>query len=89
MEQINIPNLIVEVTDDDLFCSEELADEALHNTVNALMQTLDIRGLAKISEAMSCDEDFNPNNPQMSHNKKYNHTRSAIKVGSLLRCRYG
>lgn len=61
MEQIIFPNLIVDVIDDDLFYSEELADEALHNTVNALMQTLDIGGLAKISEAMSCDEDFNPN----------------------------
>ncbi len=87
MEQIIFPNLIVDVTDDDLLFTEEIADEALHNTVNALMQTLDIGGLAEISQALSCDEDFNPNKslnyPRMDHNKKYNHTRSAIKVGSL------
>lgn len=87
MEEIIFPELIVDVVDDDLLFSEEIADEALHNTVNALMQTLDIRSLAETAKKMSCDEDFNPNKalnyPRMDHYKKYYHSRSPIKVGSL------
>ena len=62
-------------------------DEALHNTTNTLMQTLDIGSLAETAKKMSCDEDFNPNKalnyPRMDHYKKYYHSRSPIKVGSL------
>lgn len=50
MEEIIFPELIVDVVDDDLLFSEEIADEALHNTVNALMQTLDIRSLAETAK---------------------------------------
>ena len=61
--------------------------KALHNTTNALMQTLDIEGLSKSAKDFSCDEDFNPdkalNYPKMDHDKKWNHTRSRVKVGSL------
>ena len=87
MEEIIFPELIVDVVDDDLLFSEDLANEALHNTVNALMQTLDIGSLAETAKKMSCDEDFNPdkalNYPRMDHYKKYYHSRSPIKVGSL------
>lgn len=87
MEEIIFPELIVDVVDDNLLFSEEIADEALHNTVNALMQTLDIGSLAETAKKMSCDEDFNPNKalnyPRMDHYKKYYHSRSSIKVNSL------
>lgn len=62
-------------------------DEALHNTTNALMQTLDIEGLSKSAKEFSCDEDFNPNKalnyPKMDHDKKWNHTRARVKIESL------
>ncbi len=62
-------------------------DEALHNTTNALMQTLDIEGLSKSAKDFSCDEDFNPNKalnyPKMDHDRKWNHSRAKIKVKSL------
>lgn len=62
-------------------------DEALHNTTNALMQTLDIEGLSKSAKEFSCDEDFNPNKalnyPKMDHDRKWNHSRAKIKVESL------
>lgn len=87
MEDFIFPQIVVGIEDDDILFSEELADEALHNTVNALMQTLDIGGIAETAKKMSCDEDFNPNKalnyPRMDHYKKRNHTRSAIKVDSL------
>lgn len=87
MEDFIFPQIVVGVEDDEILFSEELAGEALHNTVNALMQTLDIGSLAETAKKMSCDEDFNPNKslnyPRMDHNRKFNHTRSAIKVGSL------
>jgi len=63
------------------------ADEALHNTTNALMRTLDIEGLSNSAKEFSCDEDFNPNKalnyPKMDHDKKWNHTRAKMKVESL------
>lgn len=66
---------------------DELADQYLHNTVNALMQTVNIKGLAEISKDYSCDEDFNKtqitNYPKRDHDKKRNHTRSKIKTESL------
>ncbi|MDE7399057.1 MAG: helix-turn-helix domain-containing protein [Oscillospiraceae bacterium] len=87
MEDFIFPQIVVGIEDDDILFSEDLADEALHNTVNALMQTLDIGGIAETAKKMSCDEDFNPNKalnyPRMDHYKKYNHTRSSIKVDSL------
>ena len=62
-------------------------DEALHNTTNALMQTLDIKGLSKSAKDFSCDEDFNQskklNYPKMDHDRKWNHSRAKIKVESL------
>lgn len=62
-------------------------DEVLHNTTNALMQTLDIEGLSKSAKEFSCDEDFNPNKainyPRMDHIKKWKHTRSKVMVESL------
>ncbi len=63
------------------------SDKALHNTTNALMQTLDIEGLSQSAKEFSCDEDFNPNKalnyPKMDHDKKWNHTRARVKVESL------
>ena len=86
-EQFIIPNLIVDITDDTVTYTDEIADKALHNTVNALMQTLDIKSLAQSAKKFSCDEDFNPNKalnfPKMDHYKKYYHTRAKIKVNSL------
>lgn len=70
-----------------IFLKGKNADEALHNTTNALMQTLDIEGLSKSAKEFSCDEDFNPNKalnyPKMDHDKKWNHTRARVKVESL------
>lgn len=84
-DQFIIPNL-VDIADDTV-TSDEIADKALHNTVNALMQTLDIKSLAQSAKKFSCDEDFNPNKalnyPKMDHYKKYYHTRAKIKVNSL------
>lgn len=69
------------------FLRRKNGDEALHNTTNALMQTLDIEGLAKSAKEFSCDEDFNPNKPlnypKMDHDKKWNHSRAKVKVKSL------
>lgn len=69
------------------FLKRKNGDEALHNTTNALMQTLDIEGLSKSAREFSCDEDFNPNKalnyPKMDHDKKWNHSRARIKVASL------
>lgn len=63
------------------------SDKALHNTTNALMQTLDIEGLSKSAKEFSCDEDFNQNKalnyPKMDHDKKWNHIRAKMKVVSL------
>lgn len=87
MEDFIFPQIVVGIEDDEILFSEDLANEALHNTVNALMQTLDIGGLAETAKRMSCDEDFNPNKalnyPRMDHNRRYNHTHSAIKISSL------
>ena len=62
-------------------------DKELHNTTNALMQTLDIKGLSETAKEFSSDEDFNQNKalnyPKMDHDKKWNHTRAKIKVESL------
>lgn len=62
-------------------------DEQLHNTTNALIQTLDIEGLSKSAKEFSCDEDFNQskelNYPKMDHDRKWNHSRAKIKVESL------
>ena len=70
-----------------MFLKRENSDEALHNTTNALMQTLDIEGLSKTAREFSCDEDFNPNKsinyPRMDHIKKWNHSRAKMKVESL------
>lgn len=70
-----------------LLAKGETGDEQLHNTVNALMQTLDIEGLSKSAREFSCDEDFNQskglNYPKMDHDKKWNHTRTKIKMESL------
>ncbi len=86
-EQFIIPNLVVDIDDDTVTYTDEIADKALHNTVNALMQTLDIMSLAQSAKKFSCDEDFNPNKalnyPKMDHYKKYYHTRAKIKVNSL------
>lgn len=85
LDQFIIPNLVD--IDDDTVTSDEIADKALHNTVNALMQTLDIKSLAQSAKEFSCDEDFNPNKalnyPKMDHYKKYYHTRAKVKVNSL------
>lgn len=87
LENIIFPELMVEFDGDDLLFCEEIADEALHNTVNALIQTLDIESLLQTVKAMSCDEDFNPNKalnyPKMDHDKKWNHSRAKIKIESL------
>ena len=70
-----------------MFLKRKNSDEALHNTTNALMQTLDIEGLSKSAKEFSCDEDFNPNKainyPRMDHIKKWKHTRAKVKVESL------
>lgn len=70
-----------------MFFKRKSSDEALHNTMNALMQTLDIEGLSKTATEFSCDEDFNPNKainyPRMDHIKKWNHSRAKMKVESL------
>lgn len=70
-----------------MFLKRKNSDEALHNTTNALMQTLDIEGLSKTAREFSCDEDFNPNKainyPRMDHIKKWKHTRAKVKVESL------
>ncbi len=70
-----------------MFLKRKNGDEVLHNTTNALMKTLDIEGLSKSAKEFSCDEDFNPNKalnyPKMDHDKKWNHTRSRVKVESL------
>ena len=62
-------------------------DTELHNTTNALMQTLDIKGLSESAREFSCDDDFNQNKslnyPKMDHDKKWNHTRAKVKVESL------
>ena len=62
-------------------------DTELHNTTNALMQTLDIKGLSESAREFSSDNDFNQNKslnyPKMDHDKKWNHTRSKVKVESL------
>lgn len=87
LENIVFPELMVEFEGDDLLFCEEIADEALHNTVNALIQTLDIESIVQTVKAMSCDEDFNPNKalnyPKMDHDKKWNHSRAKIKIESL------
>ena len=87
MEDFIFPQIVVGIEDDDILFSEDLANEALHNTVNAFMQTLDIKSLAETAKKMLCDEDFNPNKalnyPRMDHYKKFYHSRSPIKVGSL------
>ncbi len=44
-----------------MFLKGKNADEALHNTTNALMHTLDIEGLSQSAKEFPCDEDFNPN----------------------------
>lgn len=66
---------------------DELADQYLHNTVSALMQTVNIQDLVTVSKEYSADEDFsqfrNTNYPKMDHDKKWNHTRSKIKTESL------
>ena len=66
---------------------DELADRYLHNTINALMQTVNIKELTEVSKEYSSDEDFsktqNTNYPKRDHNKKWNHTRSKIKTESL------
>ncbi|MBD5080555.1 MAG: hypothetical protein HDT44_02180 [Ruminococcaceae bacterium] len=66
---------------------DELADQYLHNTVSALMQTVNIKDLAEVSKEYSADEDFSKsqstNYPKMDHNKKWNHSRSKIKTESL------
>lgn len=70
-----------------MFFKRESSYEALHNTTNALMQTLDIEGISKTAKEYSCDEDFNPNKalnyPRMDRIKKWNHTRAKMKVESL------
>lgn len=70
-----------------MFLKRKNSDEALHNTTNALMQTLDIEGLSKTAKEFSCDEDFNTNKsinyPRMDHIKKWKHTRAKVKVESL------
>lgn len=69
------------------FLKRKSGDEALHNSTNALMQTLDIEGLAKSAKEFSCDEDFNQNKslnyPKMDHDKRWNHSRAKMKVESL------
>lgn len=66
---------------------DELADRYLHNTVNALMQTVNIKELAEVSKEYSCDEDFGNgvsiNYPKIDHERKWNHSRSEIKTESL------
>ena len=70
-----------------MFLKRKSSDKALHNTTNALMQTLDIEGLSKTAKEFSCDEDFNPNKalnyPRMDHIKRWNHTRAKMKIESL------
>lgn len=70
-----------------MFLKGKNGDAALHNTTNALMQTLDIEGLSKTAREFSCDGDFNPNKsinyPRMDHIKKWNHSRAKMKVESL------
>lgn len=70
-----------------LILKGKTGDEQLHNTTNALMQTLDIKILSDSSKEFSCDEDFNQNKavnyPKKDHNKKWNHIRSKIKTESL------
>lgn len=66
---------------------DKLANMYLHNTVNALMQTVDIKGLAEVSKEYSCDEDFrnglSTNYPKIDHDRRWNHSRSKIKTESL------
>lgn len=62
-------------------------DEYLHNTVNALMKTIDYEALLKISEKHSCDTDFDElmpqNYPKLDHDRKWTHSRSKIQTVSL------
>ncbi|MCH5261230.1 MAG: sigma-70 family RNA polymerase sigma factor [Lachnospiraceae bacterium] len=64
-----------------------MGDTELHNTTNALMQTLDIKGLSESAREFSSDDDFNQNKslnyPKMDHDKKWNHTRAKVKIESL------
>lgn len=66
---------------------DKLADIYLHNTVNALIQTVDIKGLAEVSKEYSCEEDFgnelSTNYPKIDYDRKWNHSRSEIKTESL------
>ena len=66
---------------------DELTERYLHNTVNALMQTVDIKGLAEASKEYSCEEDFgngvSTNYPKIDHDRRWNHSRSKIKTESL------
>ena len=51
-----------------------MTDQYLHNTVNALMQTVNIKELVEVSKEYSADEDFSKakstNYPKMDHDKK-------------------
>ncbi len=86
-EERIFPKLAANVEKAAALLCEEFADKALHNTVNALMKTLDIENLYKSVKEFSCDEDFNSNKalnyPKMDHDKKWNHSRGKIKVESL------
>lgn len=66
---------------------DKLADIYLHSTVNALIQTVDIKGLAEVSREYSCEEDFgnelSTNYPKNDYDRKWNHSRSKIKTESL------
>lgn len=82
----NIWNIFVAPIFEQQNC-DELADQYLHNIVETLMKTVNIKELAEVSKEYSADEDFsksrNTNYPKMDHNKKWNHARSKIKTESL------
>ena len=50
MEDFIFPQMVIAIEDDDVLFSEDPANEALHNTVNTLMQTLDIGSLAETAK---------------------------------------
>lgn len=66
---------------------DKLADRYLHNTVRALMQTVNVKELAEVSKEYSSDEDFgnevSTNYPKIDHDRRWNHSRSKIKTEPL------
>ena len=50
MEDFIFPQMVIAIEDDDVLFSEDLANEALHNTVNALMLHRHCREIVLVKE---------------------------------------